>query len=151
MAAKVGEMIVSVETAVEKLDIRRWDNFPASEDVSFKDWVRNNGLSSPFVDALARHLTSAVVGREPEETGLHYLLDYIKSAGGYHSIISEGEEGAQSLKIKQGKQSTILLGDRAPRIAHKHVLKLFCRNLCDCNRPCRCYDTWLGSYQHSCR
>jgi monoamine oxidase len=78
------------------------------EDISFSEWVFQKGLKSPFIDALSMHLTSAVVGREPSEVGVHYLLDYIKSAGGYLSIISEGEHGAQSLKIKQGKPSSFL-------------------------------------------
>ena len=87
----------------EARDIRKWDDFPADEDVSFSEWISQKGLKDPFIDALSMHLTSAVVGRDPEEVGTHYLLDYIKSAGGYGSVVSEGDLGAQSLKIKQGQ------------------------------------------------
>lgn len=58
--------------------------------------------SNPIIRALCSNMASAIVGREPEEIGAQYFLDYIQSGFGYQSIVSEGEMGAQSLKIKTG-------------------------------------------------
>lgn len=94
-------MITALSEDSEAINIRNFD-YPAEKDVSVSEWVENKGLKSPLIDALTMHLVSAIVGREPEETGVHYLFDYIKSGYGFASIASEGEMGAQSLKIKQG-------------------------------------------------
>jgi len=66
-------------------------------------WAESKGLSDAVLKPAVKFFTSAVVGRDPHEIGTHYFLDYIKSGGGFISIATEGEEGAQSLKIKQGK------------------------------------------------
>lgn len=44
----------------------------------------------------------AWVGRELYECGIHYILDYVKLAGGLASINTDGPDGAQALKTKQG-------------------------------------------------
>lgn len=67
-------------------------------------WAQSKGLSDPVGKHAVKFFTSAVVGRDPEEIGMHYFLDYIKSGGGFISIATEGEAGAQSLKIKQGEK-----------------------------------------------
>ena len=77
------------------MDLHKFDDFPEEEDVSFADWVALKGLwEYPDIQALCSDLTSAVVGREPAETGAHYFLDYCKSAGGFVSLSTEGELGA---------------------------------------------------------
>lgn len=70
------------------------------------EWVAQKGLAdNPAVRATCSLLTTAVVGREPEDVGAHYFMDYLKSCFGYWSIVSEGDDGAQSLKIKTGQFS----------------------------------------------
>lgn len=94
-----------IEEAAEKRDIRVWDDFPEEEDVSVADWVHFQNASlweDPTVRAQVTHFTTSIVGRLPHEVGAHYYLDYIKSGFGWTSLISEGEEGAQSLKLKKG-------------------------------------------------
>jgi monoamine oxidase len=88
----------------EHRDIRKWDDFPEEEDVTVAEWLSMKGLyDNQTIIARVKHMTSAVVGREPEETGVQYFLDYIKSGHGFISLITEGEHGAQSLKVKKGK------------------------------------------------
>lgn len=57
----------------------------------------------PHVVDIVTHLSTALVGREPEEIGMHYLLDYIGSGGGVESLATDDEQGAQYLKIKNGE------------------------------------------------
>jgi monoamine oxidase len=100
----VQKFISLVDEAAEKCDIRIFDEFPEAEDVTMAEWLAQKGLAdNPAVIATCRLLCSAVVGCEPEEIGAHYFLDYIKSGYGYASIVSEGDESAQSLKIKNGE------------------------------------------------
>lgn len=98
------KFITLIDEAAEKCDIRIFDKFPEAEDVTMAEWVAQKGLAdNPAVVATCRLLCSAVVGREPEDIGAHYFLDYIKSCYGYVSVVSEGDESAQSLKIKNGE------------------------------------------------
>lgn len=90
--------------AQDKINIRKFDDFPLEDDVSFEDWVTKRGLwENDHVRAVARQATAAIVGREPHEVGAHYFLDYVKSGNGIISLSTEGTDGAQSLKVKQGK------------------------------------------------
>ena len=90
-------------TAAEKMDIRNFHSFPEDDDVSVAEWLTKKGLyEGPLMQGLAKALTTAWVGREPRECGIHYILDYVKSAGGLASINTDGPGGAQELKIKQG-------------------------------------------------
>lgn len=90
--------------AEEQRNIRKFDDFPLEDDVSFEEWVDKRGLwENDHVRAVARQATAAIVGREPHEVGAHYFLDYIKSGNGLISLSTEGADGAQSLKVKQGK------------------------------------------------
>lgn len=95
--------LLAVAEAAASVDIRAFDGFPEDEDVTLAQWVASKGLwDNPSVRATCHLMCSALVGREPQEVGAHYLLDYINSCGGYMSVASEGEDGAQSLKIKTG-------------------------------------------------
>ncbi|WQF84752.1 Putative flavin amine oxidase, FAD/NAD(P)-binding domain superfamily [Colletotrichum destructivum] len=90
-------------TAANNTDIYNFDEFPEDEDVTLAEWVAKQGLwDEPGVKEAAGSLTSALVGRMPHELGAHYILDYIKSGKGLVSLSTEGEFGAQSLKIKKG-------------------------------------------------
>lgn len=94
---------------MEKVDIRNSSNFSEKEDLSVSDWIALQGLwDYPHIPALASALTSSIVGREPDEIGAHYFFDYIKSGFGFESLLSEGQDGAQSLMIEEGEQSTCI-------------------------------------------
>jgi monoamine oxidase len=73
--------------------------------VSVEDWAKGKGIYEGFSKDFIEFLVAATVGRLPHEVGVHYLFDYIKSAGGWDNVAAEGESGAQSLKIKQGMSS----------------------------------------------
>ena len=96
-----------VESGCENIDIHKFDEFPTNLDVSVEIWADSKGLSDTGGKAAITFFTGAVVGQDASEIGIHYFLDYIKSGGGFISIASEGEEGAQSLRIKEGKSCEI--------------------------------------------
>ncbi|RFU81108.1 amine oxidase, partial [Trichoderma arundinaceum] len=102
------KFILLLAEAAEKCNIRVFDEFPEEEDVTMAEWIAQKGLvDNPAIIATCQLLTSALVGREPEDVGAHYFLDYLKSGFGYLSLVSEGEDGAQSLKIKTGTSSIV--------------------------------------------
>ncbi|KAH8900745.1 putative mao-A [Thozetella sp. PMI_491] len=102
-AQNLFKMVVDIETTTASMDIHRWEDFPEDQDVSFAEWLAQKDLwHDPAIKSFSSFLTAAVVGREPDEVGAHYFLDYIKSGGGYISLTTEGEMGAQSLKVKNG-------------------------------------------------
>ncbi|KAJ5160464.1 uncharacterized protein N7482_007468 [Penicillium canariense] len=86
----------------EALNIRKWHDFPAEEDVTFAEWVTEIWCTGDHAQHVANHLCSAIVGRGSDVVGAHYFLDYVKSGLGFISLITEGEMGAQSLKVKKG-------------------------------------------------
>lgn len=99
-----GELMLAMETAVETMDIRTFDNFQKDEDVSLADWVAQIGLwEHSFVQAVCSQLTTSIVGREPHDIGAHYWFDYIKSGGGFRSLLAQDRLGAQALMIKTGR------------------------------------------------
>ncbi|KAF3356718.1 hypothetical protein VDGD_07251 [Verticillium dahliae] len=92
-----------IEESAAKINISDWDSFPEKKDVSFADWLDIYKMwEKPHLRALSRGLSRAIVGREPEDIGAHYFLDYIKSGGGLRSLMFEDQEGAQFQWIKQG-------------------------------------------------
>ncbi|KAF6837478.1 amine oxidase [Colletotrichum plurivorum] len=95
-----------VAIAASEIDIENFDEFPEDQDVSFADWLDQAGLwNDPDTRAAAESLTSSLVGRMPQELGARYILDYIQSGFGLMSLASEGEDGAQSLLVKNGTSS----------------------------------------------
>lgn len=86
----------------EKVDLNNTDKFSADEDCTVADWLKRNNWTSTFVGETMGSITRALVGREPEDLGIHYLLDYIKSGLGWASLSTDDENGAQSLFIKEG-------------------------------------------------
>ena len=76
--------------------------------MTFDKWLEQQGLwKHQAVRGFATQLTTSIVGRDPDEVGAHYFLDYIKSGDGIESLASEGKFGAQSIKIKQGRISPL--------------------------------------------
>lgn len=101
-----GNLTTQVIEAEQQIDIRNFGDFPLDQDVSFADWVAQKGLwDNAHVQAITRQMTAAMVGREPHEVGAHYLLDYIRSGYGLLSLGTDGPEGAQYLKVKQGRNA----------------------------------------------
>ncbi|GKT63345.1 amine oxidase [Colletotrichum tofieldiae] len=87
----------------ESQSLDQFDEFPEDEDVTLADWVAQKGLwDEPAVRAAAESLSSALLGRMPQEIGAHYFLDYVQSGTGLINLSTEGEFGAQSLKVKKG-------------------------------------------------
>lgn len=84
------------------LDINNTASFPGQNDVSALEWVKEKKLGD-FSLHVIRSITTAMVGREPNEVGIHYLLDYIKSGGGFTSLTSDDEKGSQQMFIREGK------------------------------------------------
>ncbi|EJP62094.1 amine oxidase [Beauveria bassiana ARSEF 2860] len=83
------------------LDINNTGSFPGQDDVSALEWVKRKKLGD-FSLHVIRGITTAMVGREPNEIGIHYLLDYIKSGGGFTSLTSDDEKGSQQMFIREG-------------------------------------------------
>ncbi|KLJ10835.1 hypothetical protein EMPG_09849 [Blastomyces silverae] len=86
----------------ESVNIRKFHEFPKSEDVTFADWVAQLGCTGEHVQALANHLSSALIGRGSKDIGAHYFLDYVKSGMGFLSLVSDDKMGAQHLRVKKG-------------------------------------------------
>ncbi|KAK6373995.1 uncharacterized protein PV06_02851 [Exophiala oligosperma] len=83
------------------IDINNTSSFPNAEDLSVAEWAKKRQLGHTGEQAAAA-LCRANVGREPDEVGIHYWADYVKSGGGLYSLISDDELGAQNLFIKEG-------------------------------------------------
>ncbi|OJD11809.1 hypothetical protein AJ78_07491 [Emergomyces pasteurianus Ep9510] len=86
----------------DSIDIRKFHDFPKSEDVTFADWVAQLGCTGEHVQALANHFSSALIGRGSKDIGAHYFLDYIKSGLGFSSLVTDDKMGAQNLRVKNG-------------------------------------------------
>lgn len=94
---------IDFETANNPLlDINNTGTFPTENDISALEWTKQKNLGE-FSLHIIRSITTAMVGREPSEVGIHYLLDYIKSGGGFISLSSDDSRGSQQLFIREGK------------------------------------------------
>lgn len=103
-----GALYQAVESEMDSINIHNPTKIAASLDTSLDKWGESKGLVDETARNALKFFSSAVVGRDPHEIGSHYFLDYIKSGGGFISIASEGPDGAQSLKIKQGEHFSSL-------------------------------------------
>jgi monoamine oxidase len=102
MQAIQSDFLQALRDAEDSVDIRDFTSFP--DDISFEEWViRNETWNNPFIRALASQFTSSIVGREPRDIGAHYWFDYLKSGGGWESLLGDHELGAQRHMIKSGK------------------------------------------------
>lgn len=77
-------------------------------DVTFAEWVDQLGMwDDPHLQNICRGLTQAILGREPEDIGAHYFLDYINSGQGLvKSLMAEDRGGAQYQWLKNGQSIT---------------------------------------------
>lgn len=85
----------------QKIDLKN-TSWQEGDDFTVEEGLQKATFNS-WAQDLVRLGCRAMVGRESREVSMHYFLDYVKSGGGFMDLISEGEFGAQSLKIKQGK------------------------------------------------
>ncbi|KAI6481542.1 hypothetical protein MCOR11_011332 [Pyricularia oryzae] len=103
-----GLALGTIHNASLNVDLYDFDAFPADQDVSVAEWLAGQMFGQhPHVVDIVTHLSTALVGREPEEIGMHYLLDYIGSGGGVESLATDDEQGAQYLKIKNGTTAIV--------------------------------------------
>lgn len=98
---KLIDKINQETTENPSVDINNTAKFPNVEDISALEWTKRLNYG-PFSLHLIRSMSTAMVGREPGEVGIHYLLDYIKSGGGFTSLSTDDEHGAQQLFIREG-------------------------------------------------
>jgi monoamine oxidase len=97
------EFVGIMEETADAMDLRVFDEFQEEFDVTFAEWIALNATwDTPEIYATARQLSTAIVGREPDDIGFHYWLDYLKAGRGIQSLLSEGSQGAQGQMIKTG-------------------------------------------------
>lgn len=72
------------------------------EDISLGEYFRQKGAYGFSFD-LWRAWIRALTGTEPDAISLVYFLDYVKSAGGIQSLLSDGDDGAQYMTNRSGK------------------------------------------------
>ena len=101
----VGLLYEHIERHAAMVDLRNFDEFPEEWDVTVAEWIAQNETlaASAHVHATMSSLTAQLVGRESDEVGVHYLLDYIRSGGSLQELGGEDQDGAQYLKVKQGE------------------------------------------------
>ncbi|KAH6688574.1 amine oxidase [Plectosphaerella plurivora] len=100
-------LILIIEAAALLIDNTVFDKWPLKMDVTFAEWVDQLGMwKDPHLQNICRGLTQAIVGREPEDIGAHYFLDYISSGQGLvKSLMAEDRGGAQYQWLKNGTTS----------------------------------------------
>lgn len=72
------------------------------QDISLGEYLRQHGANG-IMSTVWTSWIRAVTGCEPDDIGLVYMLDYIKSGGGLDSLLTDGEVGAQYLRNRHGK------------------------------------------------
>jgi monoamine oxidase len=75
------------------------------EDISLGQYFRQKGAGGfaiGFWTAWIHDLT----GTDPDDIGLVYWLDFVKSAGGIESLLSDGPKGAQYMTNRHGRISS---------------------------------------------
>jgi len=70
------------------------------EDMTIDEWLQRN--TTQWNREFVGNGVAALVGGDPKEVSLHYIMDYMKSGGGLEHLTGEGPDTAQHLKIKQG-------------------------------------------------
>lgn len=73
------------------------------QDVSLGEYLRKHGATGRMFTTWTCWFR-ALTGCEPDDIGLVYMLDYIKSGGGLDSLLTDGEVGAQYMRNRHGKQ-----------------------------------------------
>ncbi|RVX74376.1 hypothetical protein B0A52_01501 [Exophiala mesophila] len=76
------------------------------EDMPLSEWLEKQGLKRGTDEwAFFRAFVAALLGVEPDEISTLYWFDYIKSGLGLESLGSDGPEGAQYRRVRQGNQT----------------------------------------------
>lgn len=80
------------------------------EDISLGEYFRSKGADEGgYAFNFWRAWIRALTGTEPDQIGLVYMLDYIKSAGGVQSLLSDGPDGAQYMTNRRGERESPFL------------------------------------------
>lgn len=81
------------------------------QDIPLGEYFRKkaaDGFALRFWTAWIHDLT----GADPDDIGLVYWLDYVKSAGGIESLLSDGPTGAQYMTNRHGTFRSLMLNLR---------------------------------------
>ncbi|KAK5312883.1 hypothetical protein LTR93_011154 [Exophiala xenobiotica] len=99
------------------------------EDISLAEYIRRKGAYGQSLELWTVWIR-ALTGTEPEVIGLVYWLDYMKSAGGVESLLSDGPKGAQYMTNRTGngtisarmaanlKPGSVILNSPVSRVTH---------------------------------
>ncbi|KAL4926788.1 flavin monoamine oxidase family protein [Aspergillus undulatus] len=75
------------------------------DSMTAMEFIENEFNGSEVAYFLIATMCHAILGSEPNEMSALQLVDYLKSAGGLPSALSDTKGGAQHLRIQQGCQS----------------------------------------------
>lgn len=74
----------------------------AFKDTSVQQWLNDQGATG-FAYFMVTFICTGVIGVHPRDCGLYFLLEMIKSCGGWDDMISDcGPNGGQHFKVKTG-------------------------------------------------
>lgn len=80
------------------------------EDMALSEWAKKHGLLEGTDEwAFFAFFLQSLLGVEPGEVSALYFLDYIQSGMGVDSLGSDGPNGAQFMRTRQGRDSCRLL------------------------------------------
>ena len=99
------QQVVHLEQEIEAggalSDLRNPGTFPEALDVSVAEWLDVKKIG-PLGRAVMEVYVMASYGQPSTEVGIHFALDQIKGAGGWVAVTTDGPEGGQYQKIKEG-------------------------------------------------
>jgi monoamine oxidase len=72
---------------------KEWDG------ITFADFAKRY---SPAAESLANALSKALLGAEATQMSALYMFHYIKSGTGLRNMVSDGKDGGQYLRNRQG-------------------------------------------------
>ncbi|KEF62883.1 uncharacterized protein A1O9_00857 [Exophiala aquamarina CBS 119918] len=98
------KIYASLDEDAKKIDLYDSTANVHIEDVSLGEYLRRHGAKDRMFSVWTAWFR-ALTGCEPDDIGLVYMLDYIKSGGGLSSLLSDGEGGAQYLRNRHGNQT----------------------------------------------
>lgn len=73
------------------------------KDVSLGSYFRRLGATEGFALEFWTAWIHDLTGTDPDDIGLVYWLDFVKSCGGIESLLSDGPDGAQYMTNRHGK------------------------------------------------
>lgn len=99
---KFDQMASDMDTDSESINLSDSTANGHIKDISLGAYFRSkgaDGFALGFWTAWIHDLT----GTDPDDIGLVYWLDFVKSAGGIESLLSDGPNGAQYMTNRHGK------------------------------------------------